>query len=178
MTDRNLDYYLGLNYELVLRRVVEYDKPFWEATTKELDRMTFYGVGDTPQDAIKGFEEVKQDMFPYYLEQGLEIPEPRPTPRDLPSGRFVLRIPPRLHSALIDLGRESNQSLNTLIGNVLDRFAFAKSFNQANSPIRQGASSGDSLSDPQPWKAEGKGCVVTDIRGYTLGKKNEDVSNG
>lgn len=123
MKKKDAAYYMGLNYRLIVRRVDEYDKPFYEVTTRELDPLTFYGVGDTLQEAADSLEEVKRDLFPYYVENGLEIPEPEAESEKLPSGKFVLRISPKLHRKLIMAAADERLSLNTFVGSILERYA-------------------------------------------------------
>lgn len=122
MNNKQLTHYLTLNYRLQIRKVDKYEKFFYEATTRELDSLTFYGVGDTIQEAVDSLEEVKEDMFAYYLENGIDIPVPEEEPDRLPSGRFVLRIPPKLHKKLIDMASEQRQSLNSFVIGIIERF--------------------------------------------------------
>jgi len=77
MAEKDLKYYLGLNYDIIIRRVSSDGVEDYMAFTKELDRLAFYGLGDTPGEAYQSLREVIEELFPYYLEQGLDIPEPK-----------------------------------------------------------------------------------------------------
>ena len=119
MKNKGLDYYLSLNYELILRRIDSDDGSFYEARISELDPLTFYGTGGTVQKAIADLEEVKCDMFQYYLDHDIEITEPTPSEEELPSGRLLLRLSPQLHYRLMDQAKRSKQSLNSYLTGIL-----------------------------------------------------------
>lgn len=133
MKDKNLKYYLGLKYEMIVREVEDELGTDYKVFTRELNPDAFYGIGATPEEAIKSFNEVKEELFPYYLENGLEIPEPTPVDESMPSGKFVLRIPPRLHKRLIAKAKRSKQSLNALVCSTLEK---ATSFRDVVAELR------------------------------------------
>lgn len=175
MNNKQLTRYLTLNYRLQIRKVDKHEKPFFEATTRELDPLTFYGVGDSIQEAVDSLEEVKVTMFAYYLENGIEIPVPEKEPDRLPSGRFVLRIPPKLHKKLIDLASGQGQSLNNLVTGIIERFI---TLSAAMSEVRTMLGS---KGTPKPevtenWTLEGRGNI-TPIVPPTYQMMNE-ASNG
>lgn len=115
MKSRPIDEYLKLDYELIIRRVSKYEKPFFEVTTRELDASMFYGVGVTIASAVDDFESAKLAGFSDLLEMGIDIPRPLLSRRDLPSGRLVVRFPPSLHAKLAKVAKADDQSLNSLI---------------------------------------------------------------
>ena len=119
---KNLEYYLNLNFEVIIRTVTKYDKIFYEATIKELDKLTFYGVGKTPQKAINELKSVKEEMFKYYFDNGIEIPEPGINLSELPSGKFVLRLSPFTHLKLINESKNNNQSLNSYVNLIIENY--------------------------------------------------------
>ena len=121
MSKRTLDFYLRLNYDLIIRRIDRHDAPYYHVSARELDPRTFYGVGDTIDEAVASFEDVKDSLFPYYLENGLDIPEPEPEQEELPSGRLLVRIAPVTHMQLIKGAKNSRQSLNSFIKSILER---------------------------------------------------------
>jgi predicted RNase H-like HicB family nuclease len=77
MKPKTLKYYLGLKYTLRIRPFVDDDLLGWHVTAEELDPHTFYGSGDSPQEALDSFEETKEQLFPHYLMNKLPIPEPK-----------------------------------------------------------------------------------------------------
>lgn len=116
--NKNLDHYLGLNYEIILRKIDKYDEPLYLAYAKELDPVAFYGVGRTPDEAIRSFEETKGEMFEDFLENGYPIPEPEPVEDEAFSGKFVVRTTPGMHRQLLRKAKRQNQSLNSLINEI------------------------------------------------------------
>ena len=121
MSNKNLEYYLSLNYDLVIRRIEGHEAAFFEARITELDPLTFYGTGDTVDEAISDLEEVKREMFSYYIENGLPIAAPAKVEQGLPSGRFVVRTSPRTHRDLVKNAKRNNQSLNAYVNAILER---------------------------------------------------------
>lgn len=115
MQTKDLSYYKNLKYDLIVRQITGDDGTYYRVTAKELDPLTFYGIGDTIDEAVESLEEVKSDLFPTYLENGWPIPEPATEEVALPSGRFVIRTSPWIHMQLIELSRRNQQSLNSYI---------------------------------------------------------------
>ncbi len=116
---KDLQYYLSLNYEVRIKKIEDDGKFHYKATINELDDNVFYGVGETPQESLDSLSDVKEEMFAYYLEKGLNIAEPEPEEEVLPSGKFMVRIPPKLHANLIKKAKSQKQSLNAYINHIL-----------------------------------------------------------
>lgn len=175
MNKKQLTHYLTLNYRLQIRKVDKYEKIFYEATTRELDSLTFYGVGDTIQEAVDSLEEVKVTMFEYYLVNGIDIPVPEEEPDRLPSGRFVLRIPPQLHKRLIDLASDQRRSLNNLVTSIIESFITVGAVvNEARSMLEpKGAPESEGVSK---WNMAA-GDNITRISSHEYPTMNE-ASNG
>lgn len=125
MSSRNLKYYLGLNYDIIVRKVEQDGEVIYTAFTRELDRLTFYGTGDSRTEAIDSLEHAIEELFPYYLDKGFEIPEPIRDDEQLPSGRFLLRTTPTIHRRLIDSAKRNGQSLNQYVNSILDSYCTA-----------------------------------------------------
>lgn len=119
MNEKNLQYYLGLQYDVIVRKIEDEGDTDYKVFTKELNPDAFYGIGATPEEAIESFNEVKEELFPYYLEKGLAIPEPEPMERDLPSGKLLLRMSRRTHQDLLKLAGVEGRSLNSVIAEIL-----------------------------------------------------------
>lgn len=118
MNNKKLDYYLNLEYDLIIKKVKENNDFFYKVKTNELDDLAFYGVGDTIEDAINSFNEVKNNLFEYYYNEGLDIPEPEKTSTKdelLPSGKFIIRTSPQIHKKLIYYAKANKLSLNSYI---------------------------------------------------------------
>lgn len=123
MSKKKLEYYLNLDYDIKVDRIEDEDGFEYKAYSNELDKLAFYGVGDTKAEAIESFEEVREELFEYYFENGIPIPEPvRKKDEILPSGKFIIRTSPKTHAELIKLAEKNNKSLNQYINTLFDRF--------------------------------------------------------
>lgn len=69
-----LDYYLSLKYET---EIVALPDGGYEAKIPELGKEVFRGYGETIQEAILNLYRVKRDVFERYINEGINIPEPR-----------------------------------------------------------------------------------------------------
>lgn len=116
--NRDIEYYMNLDYDLVVRKISSEDGAFYQVTTKELSPAAFYGMGDTIEEAIHSFEETKKALFKDHLERGIEIPEPEKEEDLYYSGKFVVRTTPALHRKIVSLAKKEHRSLNSYI-NVL-----------------------------------------------------------
>ena len=76
--ERDLDYYLGLNYEVTLRRMSRAESGSDEV--RYLARISLISglmaEGTTAEEALANLESVKRLAFELMLKQGKEIPEP------------------------------------------------------------------------------------------------------
>ncbi len=104
---RDLDYYAGLPYTIILERYDDADKPYWVARVAELPHCLIHG--DTPEEAVEEIEEVKLDWIKSNLEDGLPVPEPT---RKNYSGEIRLRMPRSLHKHIATMANLENVSLN------------------------------------------------------------------
>lgn len=120
MPEKDMEYYLNLDYDLIIVRVEDDGEFAYKAYSRDLDDYAFYGVGKTKEEALLSFEETKRELFQYYLENDLPIPEPTREPDSLPSGRFIVRTSPINHARLIDLSKRHSQSLNQYMNSLFD----------------------------------------------------------
>lgn len=119
--NKDLQYYLGLNYDVIVKKHEDEGEIMYAAFTRELDKNTFYGVGNTPQEAIESLENVKRELFPYYMGKGFEIAEPENKEEGLPSGKFIVRTSPQIHGHLLKMAKKHRQSLNSYINFLLSQ---------------------------------------------------------
>src|SRR5262245_38218891 len=105
-----LDEYLKLPYAIELRRDEDGD---WVARVLELQGCTAHGA--TQPQALEQLEEVKRDWIQAALEDNIPIPEPEREEDDLPSGKWVQRVPRSLHQRLRHLAKREGTSLNNLV---------------------------------------------------------------
>jgi predicted HicB family RNase H-like nuclease len=103
------------------RMEVYWDQDYWAAEFPELPGLvagheTWEGLGAT-------IEEAKRSWFESMIEDGKPIPEPQPI-EDLEehfSGKFVVRVPKRIHAELAHTAEKEGVSLNTFVVAALSR---------------------------------------------------------
>lgn len=114
-----LDYYMNLKYSIEITPIPEKDGGGYEASIPQLGKYAFCGSGDTIEESLKSLEEVKKSIFSDYIKRGISIPEPKSENEF--SGKFLLRIPARLHMELTKLARKDKVSLNQYICILLEK---------------------------------------------------------
>jgi predicted HicB family RNase H-like nuclease len=111
---KDLSYYMSLPYTIQVIPIPVDEGGGFTAQLPELGKYAIAGDGDTPEEAIRDLDQVKEARFKYYLEKGLSIPEPKSEKEDF-SGRFVLRLPKEMHRLLALKAGENQTSLNTYL---------------------------------------------------------------
>jgi antitoxin HicB len=111
---KDLNYYAGLPYSVIVEQWDDGQGPYWVARIAELPHCMIHG--NTPEEAIKEIQEVKMDWIKSNLERGLPIPEPRPRQY---SGQIRLRISPSLHKLLAFRAETEGMSLNQYMASSL-----------------------------------------------------------
>lgn len=114
---KDLSYYLSLNYPVTIIKDREDDKIYFEAEIPDLPGCGAHG--ESVEEALKRLDEAKKLWIEISLERGLDVPEP--TSEDEFSGKFLLRIPARLHMQLSKLAQNEGVSLNQYIRNSLEK---------------------------------------------------------
>jgi len=107
---KNLRYYLGLNYEIKLRKLIENEGGGWLAEIPLLPGCM--SDGETVEEAITNLNNAKKSWLETCLELGRTIPEPS---TEGFSGQLRVRMPKSLHRVLSEKAKEENISLNQLI---------------------------------------------------------------
>jgi antitoxin HicB len=106
---KDAEYYLRLPYGIALRKDDEGD---WIARVEELPGCVAHG--ETETQALQHLEEIKTAWIEEAIESGETIPEPR-ADEDLPSGKWLQRVPRSLHKGLTDVAKREGVSLNQLV---------------------------------------------------------------
>lgn len=114
---KDLNYYLNLNYPITLSQDEENGKVYFEAEIPDLPGCGAHG--ETIEEALKKLDEAKKLWLEVSLERNLPIPEP--ASEDEFSGKFLLRIPARLHMQLTKAARKESMSLNQYIRSLLEK---------------------------------------------------------
>ncbi len=118
---RHLNDYLKLPYTVTLRLDEDGD---WVARVAELEGCVAHG--STQAEALSVVEEMKAA----WIEDALEAGDPIPAPEheeDLPSGKWLQRVPRTLHKRLADLAQREQVSLNQLVTSMLAEAVGSKS---------------------------------------------------
>ena len=114
-----IDYYMGLPYTIHIEEQKDEDGHFFYAYISELGKYTCYGVGKSIEEALKSLEVAKEVTIEDILETGKAVPLPKKEEEVLPSGKFVVRMSPRLHARLIMQAKREGISLNLLVNDLL-----------------------------------------------------------
>jgi antitoxin HicB len=101
--------YLSLPYTRVLETDEDGDV---RAVIKELPGCIAHGSDDA--EALANLREMQIAWIEGALEQGNEPPLPQ-SDRELPSGKWVQRVPKSLHARLVGIAKREETSLNQLV---------------------------------------------------------------
>lgn len=120
-TKKTVDYYMTLEYPVVIREIPEHEGGGYTAYIPMLGKSAFVGDGETIEEALANLEEIKRFLFAEYLKKGVPIAEPvEPEPGES-SGRFLVRTDPDLHALLKQEARRKGISFNQLCSWLLAR---------------------------------------------------------
>ena len=114
---RSLEEYLLLPYTIEVHHDTSVDPPGWVARVVELPGCITQA--DSLQELGEMIEEAMRLWIEIELEDGAQIPEPRPV--DAYSGRFLVRMPGSIHRDVIRAAKREGVSLNAYINSVLAR---------------------------------------------------------
>ena len=115
-TQKDLDYYLALDYPIELIRDSEQGGYF----ARHPDLLGCTAEGSTAEEAIRNLDESRELWLEARLESGHPVPEPV---SDEYAGRISLRTSPALHAFLARAAVRQGTSLNQLINVVLSEWA-------------------------------------------------------
>ena len=108
--DKDIEYYLNLEYEIKLRKLSQEEGGGWFAEIPLLPGCM--SDGESLEEAVENLESAKREWIETNLELGRVIPEPT---NDEFSGQLRVRMPKSLHRTLSQMAKEENVSLNQLI---------------------------------------------------------------
>jgi antitoxin HicB len=108
MNAKDLNYYLSLPYTI---EMVREDETTWFVRVVELPGCI--SEGDSPSEAIEMIQDAMAGWLEVALEDGRQIPEPKPI--DEYSGKFVVRLPRSLHRELVEAAARDGVSLNQYV---------------------------------------------------------------
>lgn len=114
---KSTEYYLGLEYPVVLRKLRPDEGGGYLATIPQLGRMTFIADGETAQEALDSLDELRQSLIPELLSEGVVLPEPvwDEQPGEEYSGKVLVRMPVDVHARVVADAKKNGCSLNARI---------------------------------------------------------------
>jgi len=167
---KTLEEYLSLPYTIVLRRDVK-DEIF-VARVEQLPGCAAHGSSET-----EALENLRENMK-LWISDCLEAGDPVPIPTedtDLPSGKWVQRVPRSLHQKLINVAKEEGVSLNQFATSVLAEAVGGKTANfkreVAVSIVAMASSdpwSLNSRNDQGAWETQSRPALDTKRRDHSL----------
>lgn len=118
---KDLAYYEALPYTVVIRKDEDGD---FVARIQELPGCL--ADGDSEASAIEHLHGMRRLWIEDALTRGDAIPEPE-NQTDLPSGKWLQRVPRKLHLDLVRLAKHENVSLNQLVTSLLSEAVTVRS---------------------------------------------------
>lgn len=98
-----------MDYSLELRPLAEEEGGGWLVTYPDLPGCM--SDGETPEEAIANGKDALMAWLDAAKASGREIPQPG----DLPSGKFIARVPRSLHARLSARAKQEGVSMNALV---------------------------------------------------------------
>lgn len=115
---KDLAFYLNLEYPVTLTKEIDDEgKTYFVAEIPDLPGCGAHGK--TLEEAYNNIEKARKLWIEVSLKKGHSIPEP--ASEDEFSGKFLLRIPPKLHMELTLEAKKENLSLNQYIKKNLEQ---------------------------------------------------------
>ena len=124
---RDKEYYLGLNYPILINKIYEDGEWLFTASIKELPGLIVYG--ETLEEVYEEVELAKADWIEANLEWGREIKEPLGNSLEEYSGKITLRIAKTLHRNLKERSEIEGISLNQTIVQLINDGIYKQSQN-------------------------------------------------
>ena len=124
---KDKEYYLGLNYPILINKIYEDGEWLFTASIKELPGLIVYG--ETLEEVYEEIELAKADWIEANLEWGREIKEPLENSLEEYSGKITLRISKTLHRNLKERSEIEGISLNQTIVQLINDGIYNQSQN-------------------------------------------------
>ena len=133
MTKMTKKQWESLRYPITLRELSEDEGGGWLATIPMLGEAGFAADGETPVEAVAELEKLRRALYDTVMQSGQPIPIPSDVtdePR-LPSGKWIMRTPPRLHAELQGAAKRNGLSFNAYCIHCLERGHAVQSIERA-----------------------------------------------
>lgn len=110
---KDKEYYLGLDYPILIEKIYDDGELLFTASIKELPGLIVYG--ESLEEVYEEIELAKADWIEANLEWGREIKEPIGDSLEAYSGKVTLRMPKTLHRDIKERSEVEGVSLNQTI---------------------------------------------------------------
>jgi predicted HicB family RNase H-like nuclease len=117
---RDLNYYQKLKYKVIIERNEDEGYVWYHAYTKELGKFSCYGSGETADEAVQKFYEIKDEFLDHLFSEDLKVPEPEDEGAiEKYSGTFNVRTSKVIHFLLSRQAYENEVSMNAYLNQIL-----------------------------------------------------------
>ena len=124
---KDKEYYLGLNYPMLIEKIYDERELLFTASIKELPGLIVYG--ESLEEIYDEIELAKADWIEANLEWGRKIKEPLENSLEEYSGKITLRIPKTLHKEVKERSEIEGVSLNQTIVQLINDGLFKQTQN-------------------------------------------------
>lgn len=124
---KDKEYYLGLNYPILIEKIYDEDESLFTASIKELPGLIVYG--ESLEEVYDEIELAKVDWIEANLEWGREIKEPLENSLEEYSGKVTLRLPKTLHRDVKERSEIEGVSLNQTLVQLINDGLFKRAQN-------------------------------------------------
>ena len=124
---KDKEYYLGLNYPMLIEKIYDEGELLFTASIKELPGLIVYG--ESLEEIYDEIELAKADWIEANLEWGRKIKEHLENSLEEYSGKITLRIPKTLHKEVKERSEIEGVSLNQTIVQLINDGLFKQTQN-------------------------------------------------
>ena len=124
---KDKEYYLGLNYPILIEKIYDEGELLFTASIKELPGLIVYG--ESLEEVYDEIELAKADWIEANLEWGRKIKEPLENSLEEYSGKITLRLPKTLHRDVKERSEIEGVSLNQTIVQLINDGLFKQTQN-------------------------------------------------
>lgn len=124
---KDKEYYLGLNYPMLIEKIYDEGELLFTASIKELPGLIVYG--ESLEEIYDEIELAKADWIEANLEWGRKIKEPLENSLEEYSGKITLRIPKTLHKKVKERSEIEGVSINQTIVQLINDGLFKQTQN-------------------------------------------------
>ncbi|HMM22956.1 MAG TPA: toxin-antitoxin system HicB family antitoxin [Selenomonadales bacterium] len=113
---KSVEYYMGLDYKVVISPANDESGRYWIAELPDLDGCS--SDGKTQEEAVRNLAGAKRAWISFRLSKGLSIPEPNKAnakTEEEYGGRITLRMGKSMHKMLAEMAQLEGLSLNQYI---------------------------------------------------------------